>query len=150
MMHRGVYASRGIKVYRGVHNIRNVIPEAAVNHPSKAVKEFCQVPINRYFTTAAIPGLRKCWMMIDILKDRYDIKNPMDLVAHLRFTMRGRGRLCLSLMASVMADFFEDVCDVNRLMLKAKSTRTASICIAIMESKLPRTNSIFTYPRVCT
>ena len=138
------------KIYRGIHNIRNVIPEAAVNHPSEDVKQFCQVPINRYFTTTAIPGFRKYWLMTDILKEKYGIKNPMDLVAHLRYTLRGRGRLCLALMASVLADFFEDVCKVNRLSLKEKSNRTASICIAMMESKLPRTNLIFKCPRLCT
>ena len=147
---RAYYRGVGIKVYRGVHNIRNRIPEAAVNHPSEDVKQFCRVPINRYFTTTAIPGFKQYWLMTDILKKRYDIKNPMDLVAHLRHAIRGRGRLCLAVMASVLADFFEDVCEVNRLALNEESTRTASICIAMMESRLPRTNSIFTYPRLCT
>jgi len=110
-----------------------------LNHPSLAVKEFCEVPINRYFTTRAIPGLRRDRCLAGILKDNYNIKDPMDLVAHLRFIVRGRGRLRPDLMASIMADFLEDVCVQNRIE-KPNSCRTVSICIAIMESKLPWTN----------
>lgn len=119
--------------------IRNDISAAAVNHPSRAVEEFCRVPISRYFTTRAIPGLQHDWRLTSVLKDKYDIKNPMDFVAYLRFSVRGRGRLRRDLMASILADFLEEVCVQNGLEMP-HACRTVSICIAIMESKLPWAN----------
>lgn len=147
--YKGLEASRGIKVYRGVQNIRNQISEAAVNHPSRSVLEFCGVPINRYFTTTTVPGLRTYWSLTDVLKSKYDIKNPMDLVEYLRDIVRGRcGRLRVNVMASILSDFLEDVCSANDLQVKRKSNNSASICIAIMESKLPWTKT--RSPRVCS
>lgn len=111
---------------------------------SKAVDLFCQVPISRHFTTRAIPGLRNDRHITDALKYRYNIKNPMDLVAHLRFMVRGRrGRPRPHLMANILADFLEDVCDANGIEKKPTSCKTASICIAIMESNLPRGQKVF-------
>ena len=132
---------RPLQHFRGVHNIRHYIPASAVRYPSAAVKAFCDVPIDHYFTTKAIPGFRNDFFFTQVLKDEYNIKNPLDLVIYLRSETKGYPRLGVHVMASVLADFFSDVADRSGVREREKSQVTASICIAIMEEKLRRGTS---------
>lgn len=122
--------------FLGVRKIKNDIPPSAVRCPSAAVKSFCEVPIDHYFTTEAIPGFRRDFMFTKVLKNEYNMKNPLDLVNYLRLATRGHARLRVHVMASILADFFEDVAQQSGLKVKKKSQMTASICIAIMEARL--------------
>lgn len=128
-------AHKMVKVFLGVYNIKNEIPVSAVRYPSHAVKEFCKVPIDHYFTTQAIPGFRNDLMFVTVLK-KFNIKKPLDLVNYLRYMTRGRRRLGVNIMASILMDFFQEVAEICRLPEKMKSQTTASICIAIAEAKL--------------
>jgi len=123
-----------VKRFLGVHRIKNDVPLSAFRNPSTSVKKFCEVPVDHYFTLQAIPGFRTDFMFVTALKE-HNINNPLDLVNYLRYATRGRRRLGVNVMASILVDFFQEVAEESRLREKGSHT-TASICIAIVEAKL--------------
>jgi hypothetical protein len=97
----------------------------------KIVQEFCNTPIQRIFTTRGIPGIDE--NLAKHLRDKYNIKNPLDFVKMLRFNTREYRRLPVHFCASIVANFLDDV-----WFHGSSTTRiiTASICVALSENRL--------------
>lgn len=125
--------------------LRTILPELPAGKiealiVNDFVKTFCKVPIDRYYNTKSVPGLGKDREFREFLKDRFKIRNPLDLMVLLRWKTRGR-RLPFNVKVLILLDFFEKASEW--LADSSRSTRyisksAASVSIAVMDSKVPR------------